>query len=75
MDRQVGGSHYKDCAIQPAMFCEKNRLGFLESCVVKRVTRHRHCTGKGAEDIQKAIHELELVLELVYGIYGKLERP
>ncbi|RYF11610.1 MAG: hypothetical protein EOO77_19030 [Oxalobacteraceae bacterium] len=64
--RQVGGSHYKDCVIQPAVYCERNNLSFLESCVVKRVTRHRHSTGKGEEDLHKAIHELELLLELLY---------
>jgi hypothetical protein len=32
--------------------------------VIKRVCRHRH---KGrAEDIRKAIHELELILQLEY---------
>jgi len=63
-DSQVGGSHYKTCVIQPAIYCEKNGLSYLESCVVKRVTRHRRETGKGAEDLKKAIHELQLLLEL-----------
>lgn len=57
---------YEDCVIQPAVFSEKNKLSFLEGCVVKRVARHRHATGGGAEDIRKAIHELHMLLELVY---------
>lgn len=65
MDRQVGGAHYKHLPIQPALFCELNKLSFLESCVVKRVARHRH-RGR-AEDLRKAIHELELLLDIVYG--------
>lgn len=67
LDTQVGGSHYKDCAIQPVAFIEANKLQFLEGCVVKRVTRHDKPTGKGRQDIEKAIHELQLLLELRYG--------
>lgn len=65
---QVGGNHYKDCAIQPVQYIEANDLKFLEGCVVKRVTRHDKETGKGAQDIEKSIHELRLLLKLRYGI-------
>ena len=64
---QVGGSHYKKCAIQPVEYIEANQLGFLEGAVVKRVTRHNKSTGKGEQDIDKAIHELQLLKELRYG--------
>ena len=67
LDTQIGGSHYKDLAIQPVEFIDRNKLGFLEGCVIKRAARHDKPTGKGAEDIQKAIHELMLILELRYG--------
>lgn len=63
---QIGGSHYKDCAIQPVQFIEANNLAFLEGCVVKRLARHDKPTGKGRQDIEKAIHELQLILELRY---------
>lgn len=63
-DKQVGGTHYRDMVIQPAEFCQLNGLRFLESCVVKRVCRHRD--KGGAEDIRKAIHELELILQYEY---------
>lgn len=63
---QVGGDHYRTCAIQPVQFIEANKLGFLEGCVVKRVTRHDKPTGKGRQDIEKAIHELQLLLEHRY---------
>lgn len=63
---QIGGDHYKSCTIQPVQFIEANKLRFLEGCVVKRVTRHDKPTGKGRQDIEKAIHELQLVLELRY---------
>lgn len=63
---QVGGDHYKSCAIQPVEYIESNKLGFLEGCVVKRVTRHNRPTGKARQDIEKAIHELQLLLALRY---------
>ena len=65
LDIQVGGSHYKDMKIQPVEFCQLNKLPFLESCVIKRMCRHR---GKGGlEDLQKAIHEINLLIQLEYG--------
>lgn len=64
---QIGGSHYKECGIQPVEYSEANNLKFLEGCVVKRVTRHDKATGKGRQDIEKAIHELQLLLKLRYG--------
>jgi len=63
---QIGGDHYKTNKIQPIEYIEANNLPFLEACVVKRVTRHNKPTGKGREDIEKAIHELQLLLELRY---------
>jgi len=67
LEQQVGGSHYKECKIQPIEFIEANELGFLEGGVVKRVTRHNKPTGKGEQDIDKAIHELQLLKQLRYG--------
>lgn len=63
-DTQVGGSHYKGLAIQPAEYCQRNRLPYCESNVVKYVTRHREKNGR--EDIEKAIHYLQLLLEIEY---------
>jgi len=65
--RQVGGEHYRGGRIQPVEYAEANDLAFLEGCVVKRVTRHNRPGGKGRQDIEKAIHELELLLQLRYG--------
>ena len=60
-DKQVDGTHYKECAIQPIQYIVKNGLGFLEGNVIKYVTRHKQKNGKS--DVQKAIHYLELLLE------------
>lgn len=64
LGKQEGGSHYKNAPIQPVEYIHANGLTFLEGCVVKRITRHRR--KNGAEDIRKAIHELELILALDY---------
>jgi hypothetical protein len=66
LDTQVGGAHYREGGIQPVQYIEANNLGFLEGCVLKRVTRHNRANGKGRQDIEKAIHELQLLLELRY---------
>jgi hypothetical protein len=64
LNEQVGGSHYKDFRIQPAEYCHANRLGLLEGNVVKYVTRYKQKGGK--QDLQKAIHCLQLLIELEY---------
>lgn len=66
LDTQIGGDHYRTGGIQPVQYAEANDLLFLEGCVVKRVTRHNRPTGKGRQDIEKAIHELQLLLALRY---------
>ena len=65
LDRQVGGDHYKSAPIQPVEFCERNGLSGLESAVVKRIWRHRR-GGKGLQDLQKAAHEIELLIQFHY---------
>ena len=64
LDTQVGGDHYKKYPIQPTEYCQRNRLNWCESNVVAYVTRHQDKGGR--EDIKKAIHYLELLLELDY---------
>lgn len=67
LGKQVGGDHYRAGSIQPVQYVEANGLGFLEGCVLKRITRHSRTTGKGRQDIEKAIHELQLLLQFRYG--------
>ena len=64
-DKQVGGSHYNNKAIQPIDFILENNLGYCEGCVVKYITRHKE--KNGAEDIKKAIHYLQFILSNDYG--------
>jgi hypothetical protein len=65
LDKQESGSHYKDKGIQPIVYIHANNLGFCEGNVVKYVTRWKD---KGGEaDLRKAIHYLELLIELETG--------
>ena len=60
-EEQIGGSHYKDMPIQPAHFIRVNAIPFHEGCAIEYVCRHK--SKNGADDIRKAIHFLELILE------------
>lgn len=59
---QHGGTHYKDQTIQPWDFIAQNNLGFLEGNVVKYVSRWKK--KNGLEDLKKAQHYLEKLIEL-----------
>lgn len=65
LDRQEGGNHYKNFAIQPVEFVTKNNIPFIIGNVIKYVVRARN--KNGIEDLRKAKHYLELEAELVYG--------
>ena len=57
--KQVGGNHYKNMAITPTHYIIANKIGWLEANVIKYVSRHE--SKNGLEDIDKAIHYLELI--------------
>jgi hypothetical protein len=59
---QVGGGHYKDMAIQPVEYIHKNGIGFIEGSIVKYVSRWR--AKNGIEDLKKARHMLDLLIEM-----------
>lgn len=65
-DTQVGGDHYKLNVIQPIDYIMDNELGWCEGNAVKYITRHRN--KNGAQDIHKAIHYLNLLLEREYNL-------
>ena len=62
-DIQVGGNHYKDFVIQPTEFIEKNGLGFLQGCVIKRICRFNK-KGTPLEDLEKIKHEVDMLIRL-----------
>lgn len=64
LEVQVGGSHYKELDIQPIEYILANNLGYAEGNVVKYVTRYSLKNGK--EDLEKARHYIDLLLEQRY---------
>jgi hypothetical protein len=63
-EKQVGGTHYKG-SLQPIDVIDAWGLDFYEGSALKYLARHRKKNGR--EDIEKAIHYLELLLERQYG--------
>ena len=63
-DTQIGGNHYKDYAIQPADFIHDNQIPWLDANIIKYVVRHRK--KNGLEDLKKARHYLDMLIEKEY---------
>lgn len=65
LDTQEGGNHYKSLKIQPVEYIHANGIGYFEGCVIKYVTRWR--SKNGIEDLRKARHFIDLLIELEKG--------
>ncbi len=61
LDVQVGGNHYKKWAVQPVQIIVLDNLSFLHGCILKRLLRDK---GDRKEDLQKVLHELNLIEQL-----------
>lgn len=59
---QIGGSHYKDLAMQPIELITSLKCSFIQGCIIKYISRYKH--KNGAQDIKKCIHYAQLALEL-----------
>ena|SRR5690554_6527299 len=69
-DRQVGGDHYQNMGLQPwdamqAWMAEEQFEGFLRDNVVKYIARYD--SKGGLEDLRKAQHYLDALIEIVGG--------
>lgn len=62
LEVQVGGSHYKDLAIQPVQYIHANGIGYFEGNVIKYVSRWR--AKNGIKDLEKARHYIDLLIEM-----------
>lgn len=62
LTRQVGGSHYKKYKIQPVEYAMANNLNYCQANAVKYITRYKD--KGGIEDLRKAIHNIDLLIEL-----------
>ena len=63
LKEQVGGDHYSKLAIQPVEYINANKLTYLQGNVVKYISRYNH-KGKPLEDLQKARHYIDMLIEL-----------
>lgn len=59
LDKQEGGSHYKDMAIQPMELSMANGLDACQHTAIKYIMRFR--AKNGLEDLDKAMHCIEML--------------
>lgn len=64
-DIQIGGTHYNKYAIQPTEFIHKNDIGFVQGNILKYIIRYKD--KNGIEDLKKAKHYIDLLIEMDYG--------
>jgi hypothetical protein len=64
LETQEGGQHYKQCKIQPIEFIHANGLPYIEGNIIKYIMRHKF--KNGLEDLKKARHYLDILIELEY---------
>jgi len=67
---QIGGNHYKKLKIQPTEFIHANEIPFIEGNIIKYVIRHRD--KNGIEDLKKAKHYIDLLIQFEYENTKKL---
>ena len=59
---QIAGTHYKGKAIQPWDYVAANELGYFEGTAIKYLTRWKD--KGGVDDLRKAVHFIEKLIEL-----------
>ena len=64
LDKQVGGNHYKQFLIEPIEFVHKNKNPPIEASIIKYICRHPFKNGK--EDLEKAKHLIDLLIDFDY---------
>ena len=62
-DKQIGGNHYKQFKIQPIEFITKNKLSFIQGCIIKYICRFEN--KNGIEDLEKIKHYCDLQIQLL----------
>jgi len=64
-DKQEGGAHYKGAPIEHWDFVHMHQIPYMEAQIIKYVMRHRQ--KNGMEDLRKARHFLEKLIEQEMG--------
>jgi hypothetical protein len=65
LQSQVGGSHYKGLKIQPMEYSIANGLNACAHTAIKYITRKKGDKAKRLEDLDKAIHSIELYKQFI----------
>lgn len=63
INKQVGGDHYKKYPIQPVQYAMANDLNYCQANAIKYITRYKD--KGGVEDLKKAIHNIEILIEII----------
>jgi hypothetical protein len=63
--KQIGGNHYRDMKIQPGYFSYVNGLNNCQSEAINYICRYEKKGGK--QDLEKAKHYIDLLIEWRYG--------
>ena len=66
LENQIGGSHYKNMAVQPVELIAGLKFDFIQGSIIKYISRDK---GNRLQDLQKAKHFCELGI-----IYGGFEK-
>ena len=61
LETQVGGNHYNLMKIQPIEYTMANEMNPLQHTAIKYISRYKN--KNGIEDLKKAIHSLELLVQ------------
>ena len=64
LSSQIGGDHYKAMKIQPMEYSMANNLNACQHTAIKYVTRYK--TKGGKQDLEKAIHCIQMLIEFEY---------
>lgn len=62
--RQVGGDHYKKKKIQHWDYVTANEMPYLDALAFKYIDRHAEKGGR--QDLDKAIHTIQKMIEVYY---------
>ena len=66
LDKQIGGSHYKNAKIEPIQLIVAHKLDFIDGNIVKYAVRNKKGENQ-KEKYDKIIHYCELAKELKCG--------
>ena len=66
LDKQIGGSHYKNAKIEPIQLIVAHKLDFIDGCILKYAVRKKEFESD-RERYEKIKHYCELALELKCG--------